>query len=100
MRASRNIRFLVVFLFLIICKETYVSADSEDVELPNIVLFFADDLGYGDLACYGHPYAETPTLDEPAAEGIRFEQQYVTGVTCIPSRTGFMTGWFLSSRAL
>ncbi|MEM9025767.1 MAG: sulfatase-like hydrolase/transferase, partial [Verrucomicrobiota bacterium] len=61
---------------------------------PNIVLFFADDLGYGDLACYGHPYALTPTLDHLAEEGTRFEQHYVTGVTCNPSRTGLMTGRF------
>ncbi|MEM7602042.1 MAG: sulfatase-like hydrolase/transferase, partial [Verrucomicrobiota bacterium] len=59
---------------------------------PNIVFMFADDLGYGDLACYGHPYAETPNLDQLASEGTRFTQFYVTGVTCNPSRTGLMTG--------
>ncbi|MEM9444423.1 MAG: sulfatase-like hydrolase/transferase [Verrucomicrobiota bacterium] len=63
-------------------------------KLPNIVLFFADDLGYGDLACYGHPYAKTPTLDKLTTEATRFEQHYVTGVTCNPSRTGLMTGRF------
>ena len=61
---------------------------------PNIVLFFADDLGYGDLACYGHPYVKTPALDRLASEGTRFTQHYVTGVTCNPSRTGLMTGLF------
>lgn len=55
---------------------------------PNIVFFFCDDLGYADLGCYGHPYAKTPTLDKLAKEGTRFEQHYVTGVTCNPSRTG------------
>ena len=59
---------------------------------PNIVLFFADDLGYGDLSCYGHPYAKTPHLDRLATQGTRFSQFYVTGVTCNPSRTGLMTG--------
>ena len=59
---------------------------------PNIIFMFADDLGYGDLACYGHPYAETPHLDRLAKEGTKFEQFYVSGVTCCPSRTGFMTG--------
>jgi len=58
---------------------------------PNIVFILADDLGYGDLACYGHPYAQTPQLDKLAAEGTRFHRFYVTGVTCCPSRTGFMT---------
>jgi N-acetylgalactosamine-6-sulfatase len=60
-------------------------------ERPNIVFIFADDLGYGDLGCYGHPYARTPHLDGLADEGSRFLQFYVTGVTCCPSRTGFMT---------
>jgi N-acetylgalactosamine-6-sulfatase len=61
---------------------------------PNIVFMFADDLGYGDLGCYGHPYAKTPALDQLAKEGTRFTQFYVTGVTCNPSRTGLMTGLF------
>jgi arylsulfatase A-like enzyme len=61
---------------------------------PNIVLMFADDLGYGDLGCYGHPYARTPALDQLAKEGTRVTQFYVTGVTCNPSRTGLMTGLF------
>ena len=59
---------------------------------PNIIFIFADDLGYGDLGCYGHPYAKTPSLDRLAKEGTRFTQAYVTGVTCCPSRTGMMTG--------
>jgi len=61
---------------------------------PNIVFLFADDLGYGDIGCYGHPYAKTPFLDKLAEEGTRFTQFYVTGVTCNPSRTGLMTGLF------
>jgi arylsulfatase A-like enzyme len=59
---------------------------------PNIVFVLADDLGFGDLGCYGHPYARTPNLDRLAREGTRFTRFYVTGVTCCPSRTGFMTG--------
>src|SRR5437763_11842953 len=61
---------------------------------PNIVFILADDLGYADLKCYGHPYARTPNLDQLAAEGTRFTQFYMTGVTCCPSRTGLMTGKF------
>ncbi len=61
---------------------------------PNIVLIFADDLGWGDPACYGHPYAKTPNIDKLATEGTRFTQAYVTGMTCNPSRTGLMTGRF------
>jgi N-acetylgalactosamine-6-sulfatase len=49
---------------------------------------------WGDLHCQGHPYAQTPNLDRLASEGTRFTQHYATGVTCCPSRTGFMTGKF------
>lgn len=62
-----------------------------DSNQPNIVFIFADDLGTGDLGCYGHPYALTPNIDRLAREGTRFTRYYATGVTCCPSRTGFMT---------
>ncbi len=68
-------------------------------EKPNIVFLLADDLGYGDLGCYGHPYSRTPNLDQLAREGTRFQQFYVTGVTCCPSRTGFMTSKWPASFA-
>lgn len=80
-------------LFLIV---SFLAFYAEDLNAndspPNIVLMFADDLGYGDLGCFGHPYAETPALDRLASQGTRFTQFYVTGVTCNPSRTGLMTG--------
>lgn len=63
-------------------------------ERPNIVFILADDLGYGDLKCYGHPYARTPNIDKLAEQGTRFTQFYSTGVTCCPARTGLMTGKF------
>ena len=58
---------------------------------PNILFIFQDDLGFGDLGCYGHPYAETPNLDKLANEGTLFRNFHVSGITCNPSRTGFMT---------
>jgi arylsulfatase A-like enzyme len=60
----------------------------------NIVFILADDFGYADLKCCGHPYARTPNLDKLATEGTRFTQFYMTGLTCCPSRTGLMTGKF------
>lgn len=53
---------------------------------PNFVLLFADDLGFGDLGCYGHPTSLTPNLDRLAAEGLRFTDFYVTSAVCSPSR--------------
>ncbi|MDA9981486.1 sulfatase-like hydrolase/transferase [Gammaproteobacteria bacterium] len=58
---------------------------------PNIVFILADDLGWGDLGAYGHPYAKTPNIDQIAADGSLFHRFYVTGSVCVPSRTGFMT---------
>lgn len=67
---------------------------------PNIILLFADDLGYGDLACYGHPYAKTPNLDSLAEQGTMFRTFNVTGMTCNPSRTGLLSSWHPNSYAL
>ncbi len=60
--------------------------------LPNFVVIFADDLGYGDLGCYGHPTIRTPNLDRMAAEGMRFTSFYVAASVCTPSRAGLLTG--------
>ena len=51
-------------------------------ERPNIVFILADDLGYGDLGCYGHPYSKTPNINSLAKSGTRFTRFYATGVTC------------------
>ncbi len=59
---------------------------------PNIVLILADDLGYGDLGCYGHPVAETPYLDRLAEQGVRLVQHYSNGPECSPTRTALLTG--------
>ncbi|MDZ7724913.1 MAG: arylsulfatase [candidate division KSB1 bacterium] len=59
---------------------------------PNIVLVVADDLGYGDLSCYGQKKFETPNLDRMAAEGMRFTQHYSGSTVCAPSRCCLMTG--------
>ncbi len=61
---------------------------------PNFVLVFADDLGWGDLGCYGNRQIKTPNLDELAAKGTLFTQFYVNGSVCSPSRTAIMTGQF------
>jgi len=69
-------------------------------ERPNIVFVLADDLGWGDLASYGHPQVRTPTLDRLAAQGTRFTQFYVASPVCSPSRAAFLTGEFPSREGI
>jgi arylsulfatase A len=59
---------------------------------PNFIVLFADDMGYGDLGCYGHPTIRTPNLDRMAEEGMRFTSFYAAAPVCTPSRVGLLTG--------
>src|SRR6266542_4352333 len=59
---------------------------------PNIIFILADDLGYGELGCYGQKRIKTPNIDRLAAEGMRFTQCYAGTTVCAPSRCCLMTG--------
>ncbi|MDZ4370914.1 MAG: sulfatase [Phenylobacterium sp.] len=59
---------------------------------PNVIVILADDLGYGDLGCYGSTHIRTPNLDRMAAEGARFTDFYASANVCTPSRAGLLTG--------
>jgi arylsulfatase A len=59
---------------------------------PNVVIFLADDLGWGDLGCYGHPTIRTPNLDRFAGQGVRLTQCYAACAVCSPSRSAILTG--------
>lgn len=59
---------------------------------PNIIVIFCDDLGYGDLSCYGSLWNQTPEIDKMAVEGVRFTDFYAGAPVCTPSRAGLMTG--------
>jgi len=69
-----------------------VSAEAADAAKPNIIFILADDLGYGDLGCYGQQMIRTPNLDRMAAEGLRFTQCYAGSTVCAPSRCALMVG--------
>ena len=68
-------------------------ASDSDVR-PNIIHIMADDLGWGDIGCYGNPFILTPNLDQMASNGIRYTQAYANSGVCSPSRAGIMTGNF------
>ncbi len=82
---------LATFLFMV-----QGSIWAQAAERPNIVFFYADDLGYGDLACYDSSVAQTPVLDQLAREGTRFTQFYVSHCVCSPTRSSAITGQFPS----
>ena len=67
-------------------------ADKLKPKKPNIIFILADDLGYGDLGCYGQTKIKTPNIDRLAAEGMRFTQFYAGSTVCAPSRSALMTG--------
>lgn len=69
-----------------------ISGRAASASRPNIVFILADDLGYGDLGCYGQRRIPTPNIDRLASEGLRFTQAYAGSTVCAPSRCALMTG--------
>jgi arylsulfatase A-like enzyme len=69
-----------------------MAAETTSAPRPNIIIILADDLGWGDLGCYGHPSIRTPNLDRMASQGLRFTDFYSAGEVCTPSRAALMTG--------
>lgn len=80
--------FCIAALFLLV---TAASAQKQTTR-PNIIFILADDLGYGDLGCYGQQKIETPNIDRLAAMGVKFTRFYAGTAVCAPSRCSFMTG--------
>jgi arylsulfatase A-like enzyme len=78
---------LLIFLFSILI--TRVACNSSQ---PNVVLIYADDLGYGDVSCYGASRVKTPNIDKLAGQGIRFLDAHAPSATCTPSRYAMLTG--------
>ncbi len=75
-------------VFIVILAVTGVHAGAK----PNIIIIYADDLGYGDVGCYGATALKTPNIDRLAKQGLRFTDAYATSATCTPSRYSLLTG--------
>ena len=82
-------RALFVVALLSICSTAVQAA-----ERPNIIVIIADDLGYGDVSCYGARRVQTPSIDRLASEGVRFTSGYCSASTCTPTRFSLLTGTY------
>jgi uncharacterized sulfatase len=82
------------FIFILPIVHSIIANTSAlaDANKPNIIFILADDLGYGDVGCYGQKRIETPNIDRMAADGLRFTQAYAGATVCAPSRCVLMTG--------
>ena len=86
---------LAVWLLCVVAANVFAlchTAQAAPAEKPNIIFVMVDDLGYGDLGCYGQKQIKTPNLDRMASEGMRFTQFYAGSTVCAPSRCVLMTG--------
>lgn len=91
---NKNFFAALLLVFFVVNGKTLnanESLDSSD-RLPNIVVIMADDLGYGDVSCYGATEILTPNIDRLASEGLRFTRGYCSASTCTPTRYSFLTG--------
>ncbi len=81
----------IIVLFMLTIASNSLAAEVSQVH-PNIIMIVADDIGYGDLSCYGSQTIATPALDRMAQEGVRFSDFYVASPFCSPSRAALLTG--------
>lgn len=86
--------FLCLFVFFVASFVPEIPAAEAAQHKPNVLFILADDLGIGDLQCYGNPHIETPTINSLASEGVRFTDHYAPSPLCAPSRAGYLTGRF------
>ncbi|MCG6187637.1 arylsulfatase [Maribellus maritimus] len=87
LKYSAYLLFVTVFLFY-----SCITQKKKENSKPNIIYILADDLGYGDLSCYGQKLFSTPNIDKMASEGMLFTQHYAGATVCAPSRSSLMTG--------
>lgn len=89
---SRSLLAVSAGASLTMTAETTAVKQRGSAEKPNVIVIYADDLGYGDVSCYGATALKTPNLDRLAHEGVKFTSGYATAATCTPSRYSILTG--------
>jgi len=83
-----------LFLWCLLIKSNVIFAQAPGVQKPNIVFIYVDDLGYGDVSCYGATGVKTPNVDYLAGKGLKFTDAHCTAATCTPSRFSLLTGTY------
>jgi arylsulfatase A-like enzyme len=92
-KLQRVVKFkFLIFALILSSGVSFGQQKSSQTVKPNIVFIYLDDLGYGDISCYGTKSIKTPTIDALANGGVRFTNGYATSATCTPSRYGLLTG--------
>ena len=89
-----RVSLLFAILLLMACQDKQAEKQASPSRLPNIIIIYADDLGFGDVGAYGSKLISTPNLDRLAVEGRRFTDAHAPSATCTPSRFGLLTGMY------
>lgn len=92
MKISILIHLEISFLILVLIINDITAHNRPSTDKPNLILFLADDLGYGDLSTYGHPSQEDGPIDSMARQGLKLTQVYAAASLCTPSRAAILTG--------
>ena len=84
----------VRFIVLLVIVSVWACNRNHSGNLPSVILILADDLGYGDLGCYGCTDIKTPNIDRLAKEGVMYTQFYANGPECAPTRAALLSGLY------
>ncbi|MAZ28239.1 MAG: arylsulfatase [Cytophagaceae bacterium] len=90
----RSCILLIIFMSFVGCMDRRKDTSEEKEKKPNIIIIYADDLGYGDLSSYGATEISTPSIDSLVNGGVKFTNGYATSATCTPSRFALLTGTY------